>query len=68
MPLTDEDGRDIPGLFGFSDKENLLDDYDRSVAWRSSTDHHEDNFTGEATIDRELWQKEFNRDMEAWMI
>jgi len=69
-PLFDDDGKTLSGLFDMSAPLNDYDDIDKQVTWESLNDKHEDVFTGEATMNRELAWKEANMQMKlpSWML
>jgi len=61
-PFYDDDGKTCSGLYGDYSPLNDFDDIDKPTAWDKTTSHsdRDDKYTGEATIDRELQQKQFN--------
>ena len=60
LVLYDEDGKTTSGLFDDLEPVDMYDLLEDDVIWEKLSSHHEDEYTGEATIDRDLLQRQQN--------
>lgn len=60
-PNLDDEGRNMNTLDDIMcDEVAVQADIDEQLEWEASVDEHEDEFTGEAIIDRDLEQRYIN--------
>ena len=60
VDVVDDFGKEHSGLWETHMHENQFDDIDHADEWDRRTAAHDDEYTGEALIDRQLEQKKIN--------
>jgi len=67
-PIIDDDGKTVNGLFDCSSPSNDFDTLDKHVYWESRMDMFEETFSGEALVNHERQQRDFNNSAAAFDI